>query len=129
VHVRNSSLITVATPAVQAHKFPGHVTIHGRLAAFLSMEYEKGKAVHKVRIPNYNVPEILLHWSILRRLLLTLYCVIYRHGRMYGRASRILKSACRSFGLRRRGSVCLWLQRVPSTFPLIRRSQKSMMKC
>ncbi|KAF2648297.1 SET domain-containing protein [Lophiostoma macrostomum CBS 122681] len=47
VHVRNSSLVTVASPAVQGHKFPGHVTVHGRLAAFLATEYEKGKAVHK----------------------------------------------------------------------------------
>lgn len=40
MHVRNTSLITVASPSVGSQKFPHNATVHGRLAAYLALRYE-----------------------------------------------------------------------------------------
>ncbi|KAF2265383.1 SET domain-containing protein [Lojkania enalia] len=48
VNVRNTSLITVASPSVRAHKLPQNSSIHGRLAAFLALEYSNQTSEHRI---------------------------------------------------------------------------------
>ena len=45
--MRNTSLISVASPAVRKYKFPAHISVHGRLAAFLALEFENAEAWHR----------------------------------------------------------------------------------
>ncbi|KAF2109749.1 hypothetical protein BDV96DRAFT_233917 [Lophiotrema nucula] len=46
VHVKNTSLVTPASPSVRKHKFSTNTTIHGRLAAHLALEYDSKDSEH-----------------------------------------------------------------------------------
>jgi hypothetical protein len=46
VHVRNSALITVAQPEIQALKFPEKISVHARLAAYLALNYSNKECAH-----------------------------------------------------------------------------------
>ncbi|KAF2877097.1 hypothetical protein BDV95DRAFT_534519 [Massariosphaeria phaeospora] len=48
VHVRNTSLITVALPAVRVLKFPDNATVHGKLAAFLALKLQAKDSEYKL---------------------------------------------------------------------------------
>jgi hypothetical protein len=47
VHIRNTSLISMASPSVRTYKFPANCTVHGRLAAFLALGYGDEEAEHR----------------------------------------------------------------------------------
>ncbi|KAF1995788.1 SET domain-containing protein [Amniculicola lignicola CBS 123094] len=47
VFVRNTSLISVTVPSVRSHKLPQNITVHGKLAAFLALEYESEASPHR----------------------------------------------------------------------------------
>lgn len=47
MHVRNTSLISVASPGLRAHKLPQNTTVHGQLAAFLALKYQESEWDHR----------------------------------------------------------------------------------
>ncbi|KAF2440793.1 SET domain-containing protein [Karstenula rhodostoma CBS 690.94] len=68
VHVRNTSLITVAHQGIQTLKFPTKTSIHARLAAYLALQYAKDDCQHRpwqdVWPSQDEFKDILpLHWS------------------------------------------------------------------
>jgi hypothetical protein len=68
VHVRNTSLITVAQHGIQALKFPAKTSIHARLAAYLALQYADKDCHHRpwqdVWPSQDEFRDILpLHWS------------------------------------------------------------------
>ncbi|KAF2021586.1 SET domain-containing protein [Aaosphaeria arxii CBS 175.79] len=48
IFVDKSSLITVTAPTVRACKLPQNVTVHGKLAAFLAMQYHNADSDHRL---------------------------------------------------------------------------------
>ncbi|KAF2797743.1 SET domain-containing protein [Melanomma pulvis-pyrius CBS 109.77] len=47
VHVSNTALVSAASPVVRNYKFPPTSTIHGRLAAFLALNYTDKNSVYR----------------------------------------------------------------------------------
>ncbi|KAF2679448.1 SET domain-containing protein [Lentithecium fluviatile CBS 122367] len=47
VHVSHKSLVTVASPAVQTHKFLSRITVHARLATHLALQFEAQDSTNK----------------------------------------------------------------------------------
>lgn len=69
MHVRNTSLITVAQSEIQELKFPAKVSIHARLAAYLALNYGSSSSPHQpwqsVWPSQDEFKAILpLHWSL-----------------------------------------------------------------
>ncbi|KAF2741527.1 SET domain-containing protein [Polyplosphaeria fusca] len=46
VHVRHNSLISVTSSSVRSHDFAANATVHGKLAAFLALEYANKSSRH-----------------------------------------------------------------------------------
>ena len=68
MHVRNTSLITVAQKEIQALKFPEKITIHARLATYLALNHADKSCLYRPWQDVWPTKEefeniLPLHWS------------------------------------------------------------------